>query len=65
MKGRLDLIASDQGLINVDLDLATELGGASQVKITKKPPPCPSPLKRKCNALMGRSMVDKALWEGI
>ena len=28
-KGRLDLIASHLGLINVDLELATELGGAS------------------------------------
>lgn len=34
-QGRLDLIASDLGLINVDLDLATELGGASQAKITR------------------------------
>lgn len=35
-KGKLDLIASHLGLINVDLELATELTGASLKQIKKK-----------------------------
>ncbi len=35
-KGKLDLIASHLGLINVDLELATELGGASLKQAQKK-----------------------------
>ena len=33
-KGKIDLIMSHLGLINVDLDLATELGGGTKQKIT-------------------------------
>ena len=39
-KGEVHLIASHLGLINVDLDLATELGGASMQK--RKPRSCVS-----------------------
>ena len=41
--GRLDLIASNLGLINVDLELATQLGGATlnQTKISHQPPAKP------------------------
>ena len=35
-RGKLDLIASHLGLINVDLELATELGGASLKQAQKK-----------------------------